>query len=203
MTELSLFATRVRRARLADCDGLNKEIIASALAFADEDEAGRKWCRDNAYPGYTSHGSLDDLPRRAPCFAKLKVLLDAEAAKFARALAFDLGKGKLKLDNLWVNVLEPGGFHSGHIHPHSVISGVYYAATPKGCSRLKLEDPRLPLMMGAPPRREDAPEELKSFVYLAPEPGLIVMWESWLRHEATRHQGRRPRISVSFNYRWG
>ena len=37
--------------------------------------------------------------------------------------AFDLGGRRLKLDSLWVNLLKPGGAHSGHIHPHSVVSG--------------------------------------------------------------------------------
>ena len=171
--------------------------------FAEEDTAGRAWCRENAYPGYTSYGSLEDLPSRAPCFAALKRALDREAAAFARALAFDLGGRRLRLDNLWVNRLDPGGVHSGHIHPHAVISGTYYVATPKGAAALKFEDPRHAMMMAAPPRREDAPEALKPFVTVAPEPGMVLMWESFLRHEVPRNLARRPRLSVSFNYRWG
>jgi uncharacterized protein (TIGR02466 family) len=75
-------------------------------------------------------------------------------------------------------------------------------ATPPGASALKLEDPRLPLMMAAPPRRPDAPEETRSFVYLTPEPGTIFMWESWLRHEVPANRARAERISISFNYGW-
>jgi uncharacterized protein (TIGR02466 family) len=103
---------------------------------------------------------------------------------------------------MWVNVLEPGGFHAGHIHPHCVISGTYYARVPDGASALKFEDPRLPLMMAAPPRRDDAPEEFKQFVYFAPKEGEVLMWESWLRHEVVRCMAKEPRISVSFNYKW-
>jgi hypothetical protein len=82
----------------------------------------------------------------------------------------DLGGRRLKLDSLWVNVLKPGGSHSGHIHPHSVVSGTVYIAVPPGAGSLKLEDPRLPMLMAAPPRRADAPEELRTFVYAEPEP---------------------------------
>lgn len=197
-----LFVTRVFQSRIADADALNAEIIAAALEFAAADEAGKRWSKEHAYPGYTSYGSLTDLPARTPCFSVLKKCLDAAAAEFARELAFNLGRGKLKLDNMWVNVLDPGGFHSGHIHPHAVISGTYYAATPANSASLKFEDPRLAMLMAAPPRRDDAPENLKSFVYVAPGPGLALMWESWLRHEVVRHGGRKKRISVSFNYRW-
>jgi uncharacterized protein (TIGR02466 family) len=135
-------------------------------------------------------------------FGDLKTKLDRHAKAFARELAFDLGGGRLKLDSLWVNILKPGAAHSGHIHPHSVISGTVYVSTPKGASALKLEDPRLPLMMAAPPRLPDAPEDARAFVYLAPEPGTVFMWESWLRHEVPANQARTDRISISFNYGW-
>jgi uncharacterized protein (TIGR02466 family) len=201
---LSFFPTLVRRARLPESEAvaLNDEIEAAALSFAEDDEAGKLWCEQNAYPGYTSYGSLNDLPTRAPCFARLKQQLDAEVRRFSGALAFDLGRGRLVLDNLWVNLLEPGGFHAGHIHPHSVISGTYYARCPKGAAALKIEDPRLSMMMAAPTRLESAPAALRPFVYFTPEEGMLILWESWLRHEVVRHQGEELRVSVSFNYRW-
>jgi uncharacterized protein (TIGR02466 family) len=84
-----------------------------------------------------------------------------------------------------------------------VISGTVYVATPKGSSALKLEDPRLPLMMAAPPRRADAPQAMQPFVYLQPQAGTVLMWESWLRHEVPANAARAERISISFNYSWG
>ena len=200
---LSLFATPVRRARLDDSKALNDEINEAIRLFAKEDRAGRAWSAQNAYPGYTSYGSLDDLPLRAPCFAALKKFLDREVAAFAKDLFYDLGGKRLKLDNLWVNMLDPGGFHAGHIHPHSVISGTYYVRVPDGASSLKFEDPRHPMMMAAPMRRADAPEAVQPFFYLAPEEGALLLWESWLRHEVVRNGAKRARLSVSFNYRWG
>ena len=59
---------------------------------------------------------------------------------------------KPKLDSLWVNLLKSGGQHSGHIHPHSLISGTFYVEVPSGSGPIRFEDPRLPLMMAAPPR---------------------------------------------------
>ncbi|MCA8887462.1 MAG: hypothetical protein KDA46_01445, partial [Parvularculaceae bacterium] len=180
---LSLFATPLYRAAVEEenIDALNDDIVAAALSYAEDDAAGAAWCEAHSYPGYTSYGSLNDLPSRATCFAKLRRHLDRHAAAFARRAHLDLAGGKLKLDNLWVNVLEPGGFHSGHIHPHSVISGAYYVQTPDGASSIRFEDPRLPMLMAAPTRCEDAPLDAQSFVYLAPRAGMVLMWESWLR----------------------
>jgi uncharacterized protein (TIGR02466 family) len=202
----SLFATEIYEASLADETGFaafNDELADACHMLAEEDRAGRAWCKANGYGGYTSYASLDDLPRRATIFADLKRKLDRHAAAFAQALAFDLGpRGKLALDSLWVNVLKPGAAHSGHIHPHSVLSGTYYVDTPPGASGLRLEDPRLGQMMAAPPRRSDAPPEQQRFVTVTPSIGTILLWESWLRHEVPANAAKTPRISISFNYSW-
>ena len=58
------------------------------------------------------------------------------------------------------------------------------------------------MLMAAPPRRPDAPEAMRSFVTVTPEPGTVLMWESWLRHEVTANQAKAERISISFNYGW-
>ncbi|HEX4181210.1 MAG TPA: TIGR02466 family protein [Caulobacteraceae bacterium] len=201
----TLFATRIYQASLRDdrdFASFNAELEEACRMLAAEDEAGRAWCRRNGYGGYTSYASLNDLPTRASVFGALKRRLDRNAAAFADALALDLGGGRLKLDALWVNILKPGAGHSGHIHTHSVLSGTCYVAMPPGASALRLEDPRLPMMMAAPPRRADAEEADRAFVYLAPEPGDVLMWESWLRHEALPNGAKRDRISISFNYGW-
>jgi uncharacterized protein (TIGR02466 family) len=203
MTIRSLFATRVYEASLAEEPGsgaLIADLEAACLMLAKEDRAGQAWSRAHGYGGYTSYASLADLPTRATAFGALKRQLDRHAARFAAAAALDLGARRLKLDSLWVNVLKPGGAHSGHIHPHSVLSGTVYVATPPGAAGLRLEDPRLPMMMAAPTRKTDAPEDLRTFVTLTPSAGTLLMWESWLRHEVPANGGKAPRISISFNY---
>ena len=199
----TLFSTEVYQASFADdlrFGAFNAELKDACLMLAEEDQAGRAWCRANAYRGYTSYASLSDLPRRASVFGDLRKKLDKHAAAYADALGFDLGGRKLKLDSLWVNVLNAGGAHSGHIHPNSILSGTVYVEVPKGSGALRLEDPRLPLMMAAPQRRADAPETQRRVVYLEPEVGSLFLWESWLRHEVTVNAAKTPRISLSFNY---
>jgi len=198
----TLFVTKLYRATLANAAGLNAALMTSCLAIAQADEAGKAWSRDNGYKGYTSYASLNDLPMRDPAFADLKKALDPHARAFAEALHLDLGRRKPTLDSIWINVLAPGGAHSGHIHPHSILSGTYYVDVPRGASALKLEDPRLPQMMAAPPRRQDAPEAERSFVYVAPQAGDVLMWESFVRHEVPANAAKKARVSVSFNYRW-
>ncbi|WP_108261189.1 TIGR02466 family protein [Mangrovicoccus ximenensis] len=200
----SLFVTRLYRARLTELghDIDPRELENSCYVIAEDDEAGQQWCEENGYPGYTSYASLTDLPWRFPIFAELKKALDAHVAAFAEDLEFDLGEGKLELEDLWINILPEGGMHASHLHPHSVISGTTYVAMPDGASALKLEDPRSARMMAAPARRKDCREDLRTFVYAKPAVGEVLLWESWLRHEVPMNMSEDERISVSFNYKW-
>ena len=200
MTTRSLFATRFYEGALGD-DALLDELDHSCRTLAEDDGAGRTWSKAHGYRGYTSYASLDDLPQRDPVIGELARRLSKHVAAFANDCAFDLGGRKLKLDSLWVNILKPGGIHSGHIHPHSVISGTAYITVPPGSGALRFEDPRLAMMMAAPTRRDDAPEDLRSFVYAEPVAGSVLLWESWLRHEVMPNAAKEERISISFNYR--
>jgi uncharacterized protein (TIGR02466 family) len=194
----SLFASRLYEAELGDRELLG-ELAHSIRTLAADDRAGRRWSEEHRYAGYTSYASLNDLPRRDPAFGQLGKLLTRHATEFARSVGFDLSR-KPRLDSLWVNLLKSGGHHSGHIHPHSSISGTLYVEVPKSSGSIRFEDPRLPLMMAAPPRAKDAPEELQPFVTIEPRAGLVLMWESWLRHEVLPGTGRGERLSISFNF---
>jgi len=197
MTVRNLFVTRLYEADLGD-ERLD-EFAHSIRTLSEDDEAGQRWSADHRYPGYTSYASLNDLPRRDPAFADLGKLLTKHAAAFTEGCAFDLYR-KPKLDSLWVNLLRGPGHHSAHIHPHSILSGTLYVEVPKGSGAIRFEDPRLPMMMAAPARRPDAPDELKPCVTVQPRPGLLLLWESWLRHEVLPGTGRGERLSISFNF---
>jgi len=201
----SLFATRLYRAQLSELGKPldHQEMEASCLSIAEDDEAGQDWSETNGYPGYTSYASLTDLPWRFPVFKQLVKVLDKHVKAFAKDLQFDLDGRALKLEDIWINILPQGGMHASHIHPHSVISGTTYVAMPKGTSALKLEDPRSAMMMAAPTRLKNARQELQSFIYVKPDVGDVLLWESWLRHEVPMNMSEDDRISVSFNYSWG
>ncbi len=201
MTTRSLFATRFYEGAIDDAR-LIAALEQAARDLAEQDRAGRGWCKAHAYPGYTSYASLNDLPQRNPVFDDLRRLLDKHVRRFADEAWLDLGTRRLRLDSLWVNVLKGhAGGHSGHIHPHSIVSGTVYVRVPEGAAGLKLEDPRLPMMMAAPLRRADAPEDARTFVYAEPKVGSLFLWESWLRHEVPAGRAKSDRISISFNYR--
>ena len=185
----SLFVTELYEADISDANLLGA-LAHSIRTLAQDDGAGRRWAKEHAYAGYTSYASLDDLPRRDPAFADLAKHLKRHAATFARELGWEV---KPKLDSLWVNLLRASGHHSGHVHPHSILSGTFYIEVAPGSGAIRFEDPRLPLMMAAP-------HQTDSFVTVEPKPGMLLLWESWLRHEVLAGRGKGERLSISFNF---
>lgn len=198
MSVRSLFITQLYEAEIGD-EALLAELAHSIRSLAADDEAGQRWSKEHRYTGYTSYASLNDLPKRDPAFADLAKLLGKHASAFAKDCAFELSR-KPRLDSLWVNLLRGTGHHSAHIHPHSMISGTLYIEVPKGSGAIRFEDPRLPMMMAAPTRLSEAPEELRPFVTVEPRPGLLLLWESWLRHEVMPAAAKGDRLSISFNF---
>jgi uncharacterized protein (TIGR02466 family) len=192
-----LFVTKLYKARIAPLRDLEK----TCLAIAAEDKAGQRWSCEHGYGGYTSYASLNDLTSRASILAELERAIARHVSGFARELQFDLGGRKLKLDSFWINVMRKGAVHTPHIHPHSAISGTYYVTVPPRSGVLRFEDPRLGLMMAAPPRKKTASPGNRNFVDVEPKAGMLLLWESWLRHGVEANGARGPRISISFNYR--
>jgi hypothetical protein len=90
----------------------------------------------------------------------------------------------------WASVQHTGSSHLSHVHPGSLVSGVYYSAVPKvGAGKLLLDDPRGPL----PP--------FNHRITLDAHRGKLILFPSWLSHQVTPTLALadEPRVSWSFN----
>ena len=204
MTVHKLFPTRVYAARLtAPAAGrLNQRLLRECRQLNRDDAAGRRWSAKSYPGGYTSYGSAHRMHRLSPTFAALEHAIDRHVAAFARSLELDLAGRKLAMTDCWVNIMPRAVAHGLHLHPLATISGTYYVKTPRGCSGLKVEDPRLERMMAAPPRLPQAARENRPWVVFRAETGCLLLFESWLRHEVPASSMAGERISISFNYNW-
>lgn len=199
----ALFPTLVYRAPLMRADSaLNRRLLRECRQLRADDAAGRHWSKRHYQSGFTSYGSVHRLHRVSPTFDELRRRIDAHVRRFAQVLALDLSGRALSMTDCWANIMLPGTGHGLHLHPLSSISGTYYVRTPRRCSPLKFEDPRLSRQMAAPPRRADARRAHQAWVSVPAEAGRLILFESWLRHEVPPNAGTGERISVSFNYNW-
>lgn len=204
MAVYKLFPTHVYSARLDGASGrrLNGRLLRECRQLSVDDAAGRLWSAERYPGGYTSYGSAHRMHTMSPTFAALERAIDRHVARFVGSLDLDLVGRKLAMTDCWVNIMPRGTAHGLHLHPLSTVSGTYYVRTPRGCPRLKLEDPRLERMMASPPRMAEAARENRPWVVLPAEAGSVLLFESWLRHEVSTNLAAGDRISISFNYCW-
>ena len=204
MTTHRLFPTLVYAERLSRTGvrELNDRLLRECLQLRHDDEAGRRWSKENYPGGFTSYNSASRMHQLSPTFAALERELNRHVARFARTLELDLEGRSLTMTDCWVNIMPRQVVHGLHLHPLSTISGTYYVKTPKGASGLKFEDPRLERFMAAPPRRERASPQNRPWFVIPAQAGNVVLFESWLRHEVPPNPVAAERVSISFNYNW-
>jgi uncharacterized protein (TIGR02466 family) len=204
MPVTTLFPTRVYTTRISRgmSDDLNLRLLRECRQISADDVAGQAWSIANYPGGYTSYSSLSRLHQMSPTFAALQKRIDRHARAFATTLDFNLAGRQLTMTDCWVNVMTQQVVHGLHLHPLATLSGTYYVRTPRGCSGLKFEDPRLDRYMAAPPRKPRARRDNQVWVTIPAEQGNMVLFESWLRHEVVPNPTVTERISISFNYSW-
>jgi uncharacterized protein (TIGR02466 family) len=200
----SLFPTDIYYALLTTTGlkRLNQDLLEESLKFSQIDNAGIAWSKKNYRGGYTSYGSIAHMHQVSTTFEDLQKAIDKHVRKYIKHLEMDINPKQIQMTSCWINIMPAGTFHTMHIHPLSVISGTYYVQTPKNCSSIKFEDPRMAGFMASPPRTEKAKERNQRFIELKPQAGHVVLFESWMRHEVPQNTSSTERVSISFNYDW-
>ncbi len=101
--------------------------------------------------------------------------------------------GGYSYQGAWSVRLRPGGFHTDHIHTEGWISSACYVAVPRteAASRdawIKFGEP------GIPTRPALGPEH-----FIRPEPGMLVLFPSYMWHGTVPFAAGEPRLSVAFD----
>jgi uncharacterized protein (TIGR02466 family) len=100
----------------------------------------------------------------------------------------------------WANVNRRGDFNQMHTHPGATWSGVYYVD--HGESNPDAEGTAIHLSDPCPPRTNIFfPELSDSDILFKPQPGLMILFPSYVPHSVQPHRGDRARISIAFNVR--
>jgi len=101
----------------------------------------------------------------------------------------------------WANVLGDRGYNRVHNHPEAAWSGVYYVdlGTPdptasEDSGSLEFIDPRGGATSAGLPAKIFGVQ-----VRVTPQPGLLVLFPSWLHHWVHPVRGGGERISIAFN----
>jgi uncharacterized protein (TIGR02466 family) len=108
-------------------------------------------------------------------------------------------KNKLYLSNFWFNINRFKDFNLEHIHPGSILSGVYYIKTPKNSGNLIFKNNNNSNFYL---EQNDLIEfnTLNCVTYfLPPQENCLHIFPSWLPHYVEPNLSEAERISFSFN----
>lgn len=153
----------------------------------------------HATRGGRHSGALTGLEHAA--LARLESDLERAVANFVAARAtlepWSRARPSSVALHTWAVVLAGDGFQVPHLHPDAWVSGVYYVAIPE-----PVQGPAAPhageLEFGRPD-----PElrfvQPRSFRYVKPKPGRLVLFPSWLYHATVPHGASGLRISLAFD----
>jgi uncharacterized protein (TIGR02466 family) len=190
------FPTPIIRYRWPDCEQINADLRSSILnaeATADSRFA-------NVIGGWATSKSF--LAWDVPCIRELAAhiegLLESAIAQTARS-SNTLGLSSFTMQS-WANVLRSGGYHAPHAHPNCYWSGAYYVSVGKTDDstpfngQIELFDPRSAVNASVLPG-----SIFQNKCRIEPEPGLAVLFPSWVKHMVHPFHGEGERISVAFN----
>jgi uncharacterized protein (TIGR02466 family) len=96
----------------------------------------------------------------------------------------------------WFNEYAQGGYMSEHEHPGNIISGVYYHKADELCGNLWFRNPNA-LMLNC--HWPGVAVDHYRNVPVAPQPGRLVLFPSWMAHSVSTIKSTEGKTSISFN----
>jgi len=191
------YPTPVGRFRVPDAEAVNRE-LRRVILEKERTEPSSDYANVG---GWHSRQDLMDWPN--PEVATLRGWITEAVNHMVAAAAEGRAVRGMFAIKAWANVARAGHYHRIHNHPSTACSGVYYVeaspADPKQplSGVLELCDPR--------PFTEMVPSPGEPFgkrVIFRPEPGMMVLFPSWLYHFVNPYTGPGERISIAFNVLW-
>ena len=130
-------------------------------------------------------------------------LLDVEKICQEYAENVLLTDRQLYLCNAWININQKDNSNIVHVHPGSVLSGVYYVKTPKECGNIVFLHPGSDLLTWAwgnfiPESNQNAYSSPRW--WLPAKANTLYIFPSWLKHSVQPNMSDEERISISFNF---
>ncbi len=199
------FATLIGRFQAEGSEELNRSLLKMIL-----DRESSTPSRDYAnLGGWHSAGDLLEWPvaevgtLRGYIVDALNVMVQS-TGQLPEVRGHTAPRGSFRI-SAWANTSRRGNYHRMHNHPGNAWSGCYYVTgveqaqgDPESLGgALEFYDPRpFTEMVDAP----GSPYGQR--LIIRPQPGLMVLFPSWLYHFVHPHDTESVRVSIAFNAKW-
>ena len=111
---------------------------------------------------------------------------------------WDLQTQEVKISNMWAIINTKGSLNQKHHHSNSDLSAAYYVSAEKNCGDIIFYDPRPARVYKHPIAKK--PNILNATINsISPEPGMLILFPSYLEHSVNPNLSDHKRIVISFN----
>ncbi len=113
-------------------------------------------------------------------------------------MGWDLTSQSAKIKSIWAIINEKDAWNQKHHHSNSDLSAAYYVSAHDNCGDIVFYDPRPAPVHNHPISK--MPNNLNATVNsIKPEPGMLVLFPSYLEHSVNPNLSNHKRIVISFN----
>ena len=153
---------------------------------------------DKVYPVIASSNLIDEKKLKPLSNKILKM-----ASSVLMMQGYDVNLYETVLFELWSQEHQQYSGQEEHIHPHYQMSGFYFLnvpENPENCPRVIFHDPRAVKVYSN--LSESDPLKgtyASSMINYIPEPGQLMMTNSWLAHSFTKNPSKKPFTFLHFN----
>lgn len=107
-----------------------------------------------------------------------------------------------KLLNGWININGKNNYNLKHVHPGSMVSGVFWIKCPDNCGSLNFDNPKLfvefPLYNKIDDNCKRQLNYYSNYTFI-PTEGTLVLFPSHMEHYVDPNESDEDRISIAFN----
>lgn len=113
-------------------------------------------------------------------------------------MGWDLQTQEVKISNMWAIINTKGSLNQKHHHSNSDLSAAYYVSAEKDCGDIVFYDPRPAKVYKYPIAKN--PNTLNATINsISPEPGMLILFPSYLEHSVNPNLSNHKRTVISFN----
>ncbi len=185
------FSTPIWASKIEDYEKTNKDMYEYIAELQAKDPEG---VSKSNFKGW--HSKNFDMQDKSP-----NNFIEAIKKNINIALndmGWDLSTQSVKIKSVWAIINEKDAWNQKHHHSNSDLSAAYYVAAHENCGDIVFYDPRPAPVHNHPISK--SPNNLNATVNsIKPEPGMLVLFPSYLEHSVNPNLSNEKRIVISFN----
>jgi uncharacterized protein (TIGR02466 family) len=168
---------------------IDRELTKKELSFIDKTKL-------DTYNNEGNTTSNDNYILNNKAFKNLKEELDLRVQDYFDKVISPSNKITPYITQSWLNYTETNQYHHKHVHPNSLVSGVFYINSDDKFDKIKFFNEKYSIIK---PEVKDWNIWNSETWWFAVKTGDIILFPSSLTHMVETKQGDNTRISLAFN----